>query len=224
MKKVLIVAAHTDDEVLGCGGTIARHIASGNEVHLLFMTDGVSARGVQSAAAQLRLESAKKAAQILGTHSSKNLCFPDNQMDAVPLLHIVKEIEQVISELKPDTIYTHHASDLNIDHKITNHALMTACRPQPGLSVKEIYAFEVLSSTDWQQSDLPPFIPNLYVDIASYLPQKKEALQAYDSEIRPAPHSRSYEHIEILAKHRGYSVGLQAAEAFMQLRRLDTDF
>ncbi|OOV88036.1 PIG-L deacetylase family protein [Oceanospirillum linum] len=223
MRKILIVAAHTDDEAIGCGGTIARHVASGNEVHLLFMTDGVSARGVQSAAAKIRLASAQKAAKILGTHSSKNLCFPDNQMDAVPLLSIVKEIEQVISELKPDIIYTHHASDLNIDHKITSQAVMTACRPQPGLSVKEIYTFEVLSSTDWQPSDLAPFTPNLYVDISDYLEQKKQALEAYDCEIRPAPHSRSYEHIEILAKHRGYSVGLHAAEAFIQLRRLDSD-
>lgn len=219
-KAILVVAAHTDDEALGCGGTIARHVAEGDQVHLLFMTDGVGAREIVDDAAKLRQKSAQQAAQVLGVSSSTYLNFPDNRMDSIALLDIVKEIEAKIQAIQPQVIYTHHLGDLNIDHQITHKAVLTACRPQPNFCVKEIYAFEVLSATEWNSANTQSFIPNVFIDISNYLPIKMQALQAYADEMREAPHSRSYEHIEVLAKHRGYMVGVEAAEGFMLVRKI----
>lgn len=219
-KIVLVVAAHTDDEALGCAGTLAKHVAEGDQVHLLFMTDGVASRDLEAGEAEERLTAAQQAAKILGVSTLTNLAFPDNRMDSVPLLDVVKEIEVKIAEIRPDVIYTHHLGDLNIDHQVTHKAVMTACRPQPGFCVKEIYAFEVLSSTEWQTPSLLPFVPNVFIDISQYLPTKIQALQAYKEEMREAPHSRSFQHVEILAKHRGYTVGLEAAEAFLLIRKI----
>lgn len=219
-KIILVVAAHTDDEAMGCGGTIARHVFEGDKVHLLFMTDGVSSRDTQAGEASERLSAAHLAAKIMGVSSFTNLHFPDNRMDSVPLLDIVKEIEDKIQELQPEIIYTHHIGDLNIDHQITHKAVMTACRPQPGFCVKSIYAFEVVSSTEWQNPNFLPFVPNTFVNISLYLGIKMKAVQAYSVEMRKKPHSRSLKHIELLAQHRGNSVGIEAAEAFMLLRKI----
>jgi LmbE family N-acetylglucosaminyl deacetylase len=131
-----------------------------------------------------------------------------------------QSIEKIIAELKPDVIYTYHIGDLNIDHQITHKAVMTACRPQPNFCVKEIYAFEVLSSTEWQTQISEYFVPNVFVDITDFLSIKIQAFKSYQSEIREVPHSRSQEHLELLAKHRGYSVGVKAAEAFMLVRSI----
>lgn len=220
-KTILVVAAHTDDEALGCGGTIARHVAEGDQVHLLFMTDGVGSRDALDEAAKERQKAAQQAALVLGVTSSTNLYFPDNCMDSVALLDIVKEIEAKIEAIQPQVIYTHHLGDLNIDHQITHKAVLTACRPQPNFCVKEIYAFEVLSATEWNSPNTEPFMPNVFIDITNHLSTKIKALQAYAEEMREAPHSRSYEHIEVLAKHRGYMVGVEAAEGFMLVRKID---
>lgn len=219
-KTVLVVAAHTDDEAMGCGGTIARHVAEGDQVHLLFMTDGVGSREVIAEEAIERLNAAHQAVKVLGVNSFTNLNFPDNRMDSVALLDIVKEVEAKITEIQPEVIYTHHLGDLNIDHQITHKAVMTACRPQPNFSVKNIYAFEVLSSTEWQTPSHMPFVPNVFIDITDYLTIKMQALKAYEEEMREAPHSRSLEHLELLAKHRGYTVGVKAAEGFMLVREI----
>lgn len=220
-KTVLIVAAHADDEALGCGGTVARHTAEGDEVHAIFMADGVNSRA-NSAVGYLprRIAAARQAHKILGLQSVKYLEFPDNCMDSVPLLKIVQTLEAVIDTLSPQVIYTHHHGDLNIDHRITHSAVMTACRPQPEGTVREIFSFEVLSSTEWATPTQDPFLPNAFVDISDYLDQKIQALQAYQLEMRSAPHSRSIEHVECLARHRGNSVGVGAAEAFMLIRQI----
>lgn len=219
-KIILVVAAHTDDEAMGCGGTIARHVAEGDNVHLLFMTDGVGSREVVGEEINERLSAAQQAAKILGVSSFTNLSFPDNRMDSVALLDIVKEVEVVISKIAPEIIYTHHIGDLNVDHQVTHKVVMTACRPQPGFSVKSIYAFEVLSSTEWQTPSVSPFLPNVFIDITEYLTVKIRASEAYYEEMREVPHTRSLQHIELLAKHRGYSVGIYAAEAFMLVREV----
>lgn len=219
-KIILVVAAHTDDEAMGCGGTIARHVAEGDQVHLLFMTDGVGSREVVAKEATERLTAAHQAAKVLGVSSFVNLSFPDNRMDSVALLDIVKEVEAKITEIQPEVIYTHHLGDLNIDHQITHKAVLTACRPQPNFCVKTIYAFEVLSSTEWQTPNYIPFTPNVFIDITDYLATKIQALKAYQEEMREAPHSRSLQHLELLTKHRGYTVGVTAAEAFMLIRAL----
>ena len=220
-KTVLIVAAHADDEALGCGGTIARHVAEGDSVYLVLMADGVNSRTVASEAdMEVRRSAAERAQKILGITEVRYLGFPDNRMDSIPLLDIVQELESVVQRIAPSVIYTHHHGDLNIDHRRTQEAVMTACRPQPGCSVKEIYGFEVLSSTEWATPQTEPFTPTLYVDISAQFPAKLAALEAYAEEMRSTPHSRSVEHVEVLARHRGYSIGVQVAEAFVVYRMI----
>ena len=148
----------------------------------------------------------------------QNLDFPDNRMDRVALLDVTQAIEKKINELQPDIIYTHHIGDLNIDHQITHKAVMTACRPQPDFCVKEIYSFEVLSSTEWQTPGLSPFEPNVYVDITDFIETKKQVLMAYIDEMRLPPHSRSIENALRLNKYRGNVIGKQYAEAFVLTR------
>jgi len=219
-KTVLVVAAHSDDEALGCAGSMAKHVASGDNVHVLFMTDGVGSRYAEADGVVQRQSTSQTAAEDLQLLSIQNLDFPDNKMDAVPLLDITQAIEKVVSEIQPDIIYTHHIGDLNIDHQITHKAVMTACRPQPKFCVNEIYAFEVLSSTEWQTVGWSPFIPNVFVDISGYIETKRAVLKIYCDEMREEPHSRSIDNAINLAKVRGSSVGLKYAEAFVSLREL----
>ncbi|WP_100256936.1 PIG-L deacetylase family protein [Reinekea forsetii] len=219
-RTVLVVAAHSDDEALGCGGTMAKHVAHGDDVHVLFMTDGVGSRTIVNSEVSSRLNSAQKALDIIGVKSMNNLDFPDNKMDTVALLNVTQAIEKRIHELHPEIIYTHHMGDLNIDHQITHKAVMIACRPQPDFCVKEIYAFEVLSSTEWQTPGLMPFIPNVFVDITNYMQIKMKVLDAYKLEMHDAPHSRSIENVSQLNKFRGNSVGVYSAESFISIREL----
>ena len=218
-KVVLVVSAHSDDEAIGCSGTIARHIDNGDIVHLLFMTDGVSSRGTSEFTKVNRINAAQQAAKLMGIKNLEVLSFPDNEMDSIPLLSIVKKVEKKIENLQPEIIYTHHAGDLNIDHQITHRAVITACRPQPGFCVKEIYAFEVLSSTEWNTPTIHPFSPTVFVNITKFINIKKKVLEIYSDEMRSAPHSRSVQNIINLNKVRGNAVGVDYAEAFI-LHRL----
>ncbi|WP_108649718.1 PIG-L deacetylase family protein [Dongshaea marina] len=215
---VAVIVAHPDDEVLGCGGTIARHIAEGDEVSIIIMTDGVSARESQQQAAQLqqRQDASVRALAELGIdeESVHRFNFPDNQLDTLPLLEVTQTIEKELNKIQPSVVYTHYAQDLNIDHRIVNQAVLTACRPQPGSPVKKLLTFEVLSSTEWQSKSYPTFTPNYIVDISNYWESKLRALKQYDEEIRSFPHSRSYETIKSLATTRGAMYGLQMAESF----------
>lgn len=220
-KIVLVVAAHTDDEALGCGGTIAKHVAKGDSVYTVFLADGVTSRPCASENDQAeRHIAACRAQEMLGIKKSFMLGFPDNRMDSVALLDIVQELELVVDEVKPQVVYTHHYGDLNIDHRITHQATLTACRPFPGSLVKEIYAFEVLSATEWNTPGNYTFTPNLFVDISDYIQTKMNALSAYELEMRVAPHTRSLENTEQLARLRGNSVGVAFAEAFYTVRLL----
>lgn len=215
MKKILIVAAHPDDEVLGCGGTIIKHISSGDEVKTLFMTDGVNSReNVTEDEIKNRATSCEKAHQIMGITQTQHFNFKDNAIDSIPLIEVVKKVEIVLNDFKPSIIYTHHFGDLNIDHEITHRAVMTAARPLPNTTVREIYGFEVLSSTNWSSIQKNNFSPTFFIDISNEIQNKIIATRAYDQEMRNVPHSRSIKHVEILAQHRGYSVGVNYAEAF----------
>ncbi|MFT6910133.1 MAG: LmbE family N-acetylglucosaminyl deacetylase [Oleiphilaceae bacterium] len=217
-KTVLVVAAHSDDEALGCAGTVAKHVATGDKVHVLFMTDGVGAREDDLIEVNKRLSAAEKVAELLGLSSMQNLDFPDNKMDTVALLDVTQAIEKQVVEIQPDIIYTHHIGDLNIDHQITHKAVMTACRPQPDFCVKEIYTFEVLSSTEWNTPGCHPFFPNTFVDITKYIDIKVQVVNLYVDEMRKIPHSRSIKNIIQLNELRGNSVGVNYAEAFMLMR------
>lgn len=218
-KKILVVAAHPDDEVLGCGGTMARYVAEGDEVHVVFMADGVSARNsVEHASISKRNVAAEKACNILGVTSTSYLNLPDNKMDSLPLLEVVQKLEEVINKIRPSILYTHHAGDLNVDHRITHQACLTACRPLPMACVRQIFSYEVLSSTAWQTPDHLPFLPNKFVDVSAYMGIKILALQEYADEMRPEPHARSIEGVRNLASYRGFSVGIASAEAFTVIR------
>jgi N-acetylglucosamine malate deacetylase 1 len=219
-KSILVIAAHPDDEVLGCGGTINRHVDNGDKVNVLFMSDGVTSRNIKGTEQESRNQSAIEACSILGTQEPIFLDYPDNRMDSLALLDVVQSVETIINKKKPNVIYTHHSGDLNIDHRVTHQAVMTACRPQPNFFVNEIYSFEVLSSTEWQTQDTPPFVPNYFIDVTPYIDNKRKALTAYVSEMKPQPHSRSIENVLRLNAVRGNSVGLEYAEAFMVLRKI----
>lgn len=220
-KVVLVVAAHSDDEALGCGGTIARHVAEGDMVYAVFLADGVSSReGNGPIELNKRVEAAERARQILGITKNYYLGLPDNRLDALPLIEVIRPLEQVVSEIKPQVIYTHHHGDLNVDHRVAHQAVMTACRPLPGSSVREIYTFQVMSSTEWNSPGYMPFLPQYAVDISSYLDVREAALEAYEQEMRPYPHSRSLSHLVALAQHNGAMYGFVAAEVFMIARLL----
>jgi N-acetylglucosamine malate deacetylase 1 len=220
-RTILVVVAHPDDEVLGAGGTLARHVAQGDEVFVTFLADGVGARGDSPATAESRAAAARSAARVLGTREPRFLGFPDNRLDTLALLDIVKAIEQVIADINPDTVYTHHSGDLNIDHVICQRSVMTACRPLPQSRVRRIFAMEVVSSTEWNPDNTLLFNPTRFVDIEPTMVVKHRALEAYAEEMRPFPHARSYQALESLARWRGVSVGLTSAEAFMVLRDVE---
>ena len=166
---VLAVVAHPDDEVLGTGGTLARHAAKGDAVHILFLADGVGARGDDKAAAERRAKAARLAASALGAREPEFLGLPDNRLDRLALLDIVQPIENAIRKIAPQTIYTHHAGDLNIDHGLCHRAVLTACRPLPDSTVLRIYAMEVPSSTEWSSPQSGnAFMPTHFVDISGH--------------------------------------------------------
>jgi LmbE family N-acetylglucosaminyl deacetylase len=224
---VLVVAAHPDDEILGCGATIARHADNGDRVHILIMGEGATSRGESGEHGSFDTEigalqnAARQAAVVLGAESPRFACFPDNRMDSLDLLDVIKVVEKTMSEIHPDIVYTHHGNDLNIDHRLTHNAVATACRPVPGASVAAFYTFETVSSTEWSTGLLDrPFNPNRYVDVEQQIDRKFAALQCYQSELRPYPHARSIEAIRALASLRGAQVGMRSAEAFMVIREL----
>lgn len=218
-KTILVVAAHPDDEMLGCGGTIARRLKEGDRVHVVIMAEGITSRthGAEEEVSMLHAAAAR-AHDTLGTTSLTFHRLPDNRMDSVPLLDIVKIIENHVIMMRPDIVYTHHGNDMNIDHNRTHDAVLTACRPTPECTVRTILFFEVPSSTEWRPS--ASFQPNWFEDIAETLPAKMEALRHYRSEIREWPHPRSYDAVEHLARWRGATAGVEAAEAFMLGRNI----
>ena len=209
---ILVVAAHPDDEILGCGGTIARHVQDGDDVHVVILSEGITSRGTREGVDEL-IGAATKAHKLMGSIVS-HYDFPDNRMDEIPLLDVVKVVEPAIQIVQPEIVYTHHGGDLNIDHRVTHKAVMTACRPLPGSMVKTVLCFEVPSSTEWGES----FVPNWFVGID--LDKKIEALRAYDAEMREYPHPRSYLAVKYLAQWRGATAGVEAAEAFMLGRNI----
>jgi N-acetylglucosamine malate deacetylase 1 len=218
---VLAVVAHPDDEVLGAGGTLAHHAAKGDAVHILFLGDGVGARGDDKAAAERRAKAARLAASALRAREPEFLGLPDNRLDRLELLDIVQPIEHAIRKITPQTIYTHHSGDLNIDHVLCHRAVLTACRPLSSSGVLRVYTMEVPSSTEWASPhSANAFMPTHFVDISGTQEAKRRALEAYSEEMRPFPHPRSFEALNALAAWRGASAGLRAAEAFVVVREI----
>jgi LmbE family N-acetylglucosaminyl deacetylase len=223
MADILIVAAHPDDEILGCGGTMARYASNGDLVHVLILADGETARdqGASQSTIEMRQDAARAAAKEVGALPPVFAGLPDNRMDGVELLDVVKIVEKTVEDVGPEQIFTHSPGDLNIDHQVTCRAVMTAARPQPGSPVRRINLFEVPSSTEWALPHASSaFLPNAFIDITDFLEKKIAALGHYAAEMRNWPHARSNEAVEALARHRGSSVGRPAAEAFMIARDL----
>ena len=219
-KKILVVAAHPDDEVLGCGGTLNQN--KNKIIQILFLSDGVSSRGENlNNEIKSRKNSAIKFSKTISKLKPIFLNFPDNSFDRVKFLDIVQEIEKVIQKFKPDTILTHSSSDLNIDHQITNKASTTAARPiNKNNFIKTILFFEILSSTECNFSDTSSnFKPRIFINIEKVFKKKIKAINFYKKELRQWPHPRSIEGIKTLAKFRGLSSNYKFAEAF-ELGRL----
>jgi LmbE family N-acetylglucosaminyl deacetylase len=223
--RILVIAAHSDDEVLGCGATIARLAKEGNEISIALLGEGVTSRYSKREDADRRLieelgAKAKAVSEVLGAREISFFDLPDNRFDTVSLLDIVKKVEGLIEEVRPDIVFTHHAGDLNIDHAITHRAALTATRPVKGCPVKEVYAFEVPSSTEWAFGEFGTFNPDVFFDIEDSIEVKTRAMEMYESEAREFPHPRSPEAIRNIARRWGSAVGLQYAEAFKTIRRV----
>lgn len=223
---VLVVAAHPDDEVLGCGGTAARLAREGKEVYVSIMAEGVTSRYERPEEADRALLKSlharcREAGKIMGAREVFLHGLPDNRLDTIPLLNVVKIVEAQIQKVKPSRIYTHHGGDLNIDHSVVHRAVLTATRPMQGCPVKELLLFEVASSTEWAFHCFGPFFrPNVFVDISETLETKIQAMRRYESEIREYPHPRSPEALTAIARRWGIVVGCPAAEGFELVRAL----
>lgn len=227
--KILVIAAHPDDEILGCGGTIKRLINEGNKAYSLILSDGVTSRSDEECKSDFmnksnfiskRHEESLRALEVIGFKEKLFHYFPDNKFDSIPLLNIIKIIEKYINEINPDIIFTHHYSDLNIDHRRTFQAVLTATRPVVSCNVKKIYCFETLSSTEWNFSSNDNFNPNYFVNIETTLNDKTEAMKCYKSELREFPHPRSIKALEVSAQRWGSVVGCSCVEAFQLIREI----
>jgi len=217
---VAAIFAHPDDEVLGCGAALAAHTASGDRVRILLLATGLAARGTvdESALKALRVQ-AEAASGILGVETVSFDDFPDNAMDTVPLLEVVRRVESFLDRFPAGVVYTHHGGDLNVDHGITQRAVVTACRPLPEAMDRTVLGCEINSATEWGTGTLDPFVPTEFLDIEPFMEKKIRALECYSDELRDWPHPRSSEGIRTLARWRGCQSGFAAAEAFVTLRR-----
>jgi len=223
-KKILIIASHPDDEVLGCFGTVARLIKEGYEAYTLILGEGKTSRDEQRIVENKKDEievlntEIQNANDIIGIKKVFIESFPDNRFDSVDLLDIVKVVSKVKDEIQPDIIFTHFENDLNIDHRITYQAVITATRPMENECVKEIYSFEILSSTEWNYP--LSFSPDTYFDISDTINLKLDAMKEYKSELCKYPHPRSLEGIKLNSKYQGMRVGKKYVEAFKTIRKL----
>ncbi|PCI42454.1 MAG: GlcNAc-PI de-N-acetylase [Rhodospirillaceae bacterium] len=222
---VFVIAAHPDDEILGVGGTLARHARDGDDVHVFILAEGATSRLAERDLGQssgelssLRMASIE-AAKTIGSSTPHFADFPDNRMDSVDFLDIVKWLEAAIGDVRPTIVYTHHYGDLNVDHGLVHQAVLTAFRPLPDQPTPSIYTFETPSSTEWGVRS-QPFVAQHYVNIADTLDVKMAALAHYEMEMRAFPHPRSIEAIEALAKWRGAEIGVPAGEAFGVVRTI----
>jgi LmbE family N-acetylglucosaminyl deacetylase len=225
-KKILVVAAHPDDEVLGCGGTLAKAVEEGADVHVLFLGEGISARfPIDEYASQefhdqtkVRKEGAKKALAVLRITQfvfGNRLCA---QFDQYPLLSLVKDIEVKLESFSPDILFTHNPSEVNIDHRLTYEAVEVACRPTRINFPTEIYTFEILCSGSWTFEST--FKPNVFVNIEKFWDIKMKAWNCYEGETRPFPFPRCEEGMKTLAQYRGLSSNLKLVEGFKLVRKI----
>ena len=220
MKKILVIAAHPDDEILGVGGTIRRLVSEGCVANCIILGEGLTSRKVSrkdTSKTELDIlrKCAQKSASIIGYSNIEFYSLPDNRFDTIPLLAIIQIIDAAIKKYKPDTVFSHYHRDLNIDHRRTFEAVLTACRPMFDSCVDALYSFQIPSSTEWNFScGQESFCPNFFVDITRTLDSKLQAMNWYTTEIRDYPHPRSIVALDAIAKTWGSTAGMFAAEAF----------
>jgi len=217
--KILVVAAHPDDEVLGCGGLMARYAAEGHQVYSMIVGEGFTARydsrdAGDSAPVDALYDQARAVGAFLGVQDVFLARLPDLRFDTQPILDITKSIEGVIAKVRPEVVLTHQKGDLNADHTIVHRATMAAVRPMVGQSVKTLRTFEVYSSTEWGFGQFGSFVPDWFLDIEATLEKKISAMAMYPGELREFPHPRSREAMEAGARRWGSAVGLRAAEPY----------
>ena len=218
--KILVIAPHPDDEVLGCGGIILKHVSGGDEVYLCVVTKAYPPEWSEDEVKE-RKEEVLRVNAILGIKRTHFLDFPTVKLDAISQKDLIQGINQVIDKVQPAVVYIPHRGDVNADHRIVFNATMVAIRPRPGSVIKKVLSYETLSETEWAAPFAEnTFIPNYYVDISRTLKNKLKAMSAYKTELKQYPHPRSLEAITSLAKMRGASVGVEAAEAFMLIREI----
>lgn len=223
--KVLVIAAHPDDEVYGMGGTIAKLAAQGNEVHVLIVTDGCTAqyagRPDLPEIIEKKHREAIEANTLLGVKQVHFGTFPDMKLDTVPHVEVNRLIEETVDQVRPDTVYTHFYGDVNLDHQMVYRSTLVAVRPVPGQCVKALYAYYVPSSTEWSpQLAHTVFLPNTMTDITGFEERKEQALLAYQTEARAYPHPRSAQYVRETDRARGLQWGMGSSEAFMLLRKI----
>jgi len=214
--KILVITPHPDDEVLGCGGAIINHVKKGDEVYLCIATKVYTPDWTEKFIKERVLE-IEKSNKILGIKKTFFLDFKTAQLDVVPQKELNEKISKVIEEVKPEIVYLPHKGDLHKDHRLVFYSSLVATRPGYNNYIKRVLSYEVLSETDWGNV-ICPFLPNVYIDITESIEEKIKAMQAYKSEIRKYPHSRSLEMIKVLAQKRGAEAGLELAEAFLLIR------
>ncbi|MGV3616340.1 MAG: PIG-L deacetylase family protein [Fimbriimonas sp.] len=217
---VLVIAPHPDDEVLGCGGTIARHVAAGDVVRVLVMTRGSSDLFADELVNTVR-EECRQAHAVLGTHGVDFLDHPAPKLDTIPQYLLAANIASYIREHGSEVVYVPHRGDMHFEHRLIYNASLVACRPTPGTPVRKILAYETLSETDWA----PPFpddafIPTVFVDVSAYMEKKIEAMACFKSQVKAPPASRSLDSLRGLATFRGSTVSVHAAEGFMLVREV----
>lgn len=213
-QKILVIAAHPDDEVLGCGGTLRKYADRGAEITVCMVTESYTPEWSEEYIRIKKIE-IRKSNKILGITNTVFLEFPAAKLDTIPQKELNGKIADVVTQIRPDTLYIPHRGDIHKDHQLVHEAALVAARPIPGQTISRIFAYETLSETEW---GLVPFWPNCYEGISSTLERKIEAMRAYQTELREFPHSRSTVVLEALAKKRGSEVGVEAAEAFMLVR------
>jgi LmbE family N-acetylglucosaminyl deacetylase len=216
--RVLVVAAHPDDELLGPGGTLARHVRDGDAVHAMVLSDGAVSR-YPGEMINVLAGSAQRAAKLLGLSSLTLRSLPDQRLDAAPIVEVTQLVEDVIDQVRPTVVYTHFPGDVNVDHSVVSRATWIACRPYVAPFVRRFAVFETPSSTEWGWPIAgDTFTPALFVDISDTLEDKVAAMACYESELRDYPHPRSLRALRERAAYWGSRVGRPAAEAFQVLR------
>jgi LmbE family N-acetylglucosaminyl deacetylase len=224
MKKVLVVAPHCDDEILGCGGIMAKLHSEGTPVFVIIVTNGhLGAPELFSEEGTKKVQTETKSAHsYLGVANTFFLNFPAPRLDTIPSYKLSIAIEKIIRENEITDLYIPHRGDIHKDHRITYEATLVAARPINGNPVNKVFAYETLSETEWAAPYADEaFIPNVFEDVESFIPNKTKAFSYFTTQIKEFPHPRSLESIENLAKYRGATVGFNSAEAFMLIRQIN---